>query len=177
MTRAWQTALFQAGWFLQADLPRLVSTAQATPRRAQRTPRLWQRLRVYRQPHRAAACVLAGLGLDLAEIAALRIADVHGDGGAVRINTRWVRSETGTAVYLRAMLTLRQLHCVEPHEPLLAHPDGDLLRDRTVADVISAARAETGVTVTSRLVARKRVVGDRWYTRWGVSVQRLDGPR
>lgn len=33
------------------------------------------------------------------------------------------------------------------------------------------------LSVTSRLVARKRLPGDRWYTRWGLSNQPLDGHR
>lgn len=176
-TRAWQVAMFQAGWFLQVDLPRLVSTAEATPRRAQRNPALWQRLAVYRQPHRSAACVLAAAGLDLAGMTSLTIADVRADGSAVLIDGHWRCTEPGTAVYLRAMLALRQFHGAEPHQQLLAQPDGSLPRERAFADAISAARTETGVAVTSRLVARLRLSGDRWHTRWGVSVQRLDGPR
>jgi hypothetical protein len=162
---------------LQVDLARLLSTADATPRRAQRTPALWQRLEVYRQPHRSAGCALAAAGLDLTGILALRVGDVRPDGAAVHADGSWLPVEPGTAVYLRAMRTLRQLHGAAPHDPLLAHPDGTIVRERALADAISAARAETGVAVTSRLVARKRVTADRWYTRWGLSVQRLDGPR
>jgi hypothetical protein len=176
-TRSWQVALFVAGWFLQVDLPRLVSTADATPRTAQRTPQLWQLLAVYRQPHRSAACALAALGLDLTAILALTVSDVRPGGDHVRLDGTWTRTEPGTAVYLRAALALRALHGADPSDPLLAHPDGKPVRERALADAISAARSETGLVVTSRLVARKRLLGDRWYTRWGLSIQPLDGPR
>ena len=176
-TRAWQVALFRGGWFLQVDLPRLLSVAAATPRPAQRSPQLWQRLAVYRQPHRSAACALAALGLDLRDIGALTVADVRRDGSAVRLNGHWRRTESGTAVYLRAAVILRALHGATPDEPLLAHPDGKVVSERAIADAISAARAETGLAVTSRLVARQRLSTGRWYTRWGLSLQRIDGPR
>lgn len=43
----------------------------------------------------------------------------------------------------------------------------------TFADMLNRARTDTGLAVTSRRVARERLVGDRWITWWGISLQPL----
>jgi hypothetical protein len=75
LTRAAQVALFHAGWLLSIDLPRFLATAEAAPRRAQRSQAQWDELRIYRQPHRPLACALAGAGLSIVEMLNLTVAD------------------------------------------------------------------------------------------------------
>ena len=174
-TRATQVALFRAGWLCQVDLPRLANLAAAVPRRAQRTPTLWRRARVYRQPHRGTIAALAGAGLDLTEMSALTVADTASDGSAVLVSGVRRMLEEGTAVFVRAQLLLRAAHGAGPDAPLLARPDGSLLPERTFADILSAMRVETGLAVTGRPVARKRLDGKHWFTRWGVNVSPLWG--
>jgi hypothetical protein len=174
-TRAAQIVLFTRGWFLQVDTAGLLATAADTPRPGARTPHHWRRLGVYRQPHRGSICALAAADLDLTQMAGLTIADVAEDGSSITIDGRQRSVETGAQVYLRAQLPIRGATGATPGSPLLTRADGQPLAARAMADIINQARTDTGLAVTSRRVARERPRADRWFTRWGVSLQPLTG--
>lgn len=171
MVRATQTALFHSGWLLTVDLHRLISAAEDAPRRAQRTPALWRRLAVYRQPHRSMACVCAAAGMSIEEMVTAPIQAIH--DGTIEVGGRSFALEPGTEPFVAAMLALRELQGTADTDPLFAHPDGAPINGRAIADAISAARRDVGLTVTSRRLSRSRPKADRWTQRWGLLLRPL----
>ena len=81
--------------------------------------------------------------------------------------------EPGARPYLQAMVLLRRIHGAGPDDKFLASPDGNTLGDRVGATTLNRVRIETGLALTSRLIARERLVADRWTTRHGICLQSL----
>ena len=176
-TRAAQVVLFRRGWFLQVDTPGLLAAAADCPRPASRTAGHWSRLAVYAQPRRGAICALAAADLTATEMAALRVGDITADGAAVTHTGATRAIETAAQIYLRAQLLERAADGAAAGAPLLVSDHGRAMATRPIADVLTRVRVETGLAFTSRRVARERLAGDRWQTRWGISLQPLTGAR
>jgi hypothetical protein len=172
-THATQIAAFRHGWYLQVNTPGLLATAADSPRPATRTPPMWARLAVYAAPFRGATCALAAADLDTTDLQALTIGDVAADGSTSTTATGTHDLEAGAQLYVRAQCWLRRAHGATMSDPFITAPDGRTLTGRTFADTVSRARTDTGLAVTSRRVARERLVADRWTTRWGISLQPL----
>jgi hypothetical protein len=172
-TRAAQAVLFRAGWLLQIDLARFMGMAPSRPRRAQRTPALWRRARIYRQPHRGATAALAGAGLSLEEMGALRVSDVAADGASVLVAGEHRDIEAGAWQFVRAQLLMCAWNGQGPDAAFLTQPLGEPLPERALADLLTVLRTETGLALTPRLVPRKRLASSHWFLRWGLSLQPL----
>lgn len=172
-TRATQIAAFRHGWYLQVNTPGLLATAADSPRPATRTPQMWARLRIYAAPFRGATCALAATDLDTADLQALTVGAVSPDGSTVTTAGATHPVEPGAQLYVRAQWGLRQAHGATADDPFLTAPDGSAYKGRLYANMLSRARTDTGLAVTSWRVARERLVSDRWTTRWGISLQPL----
>lgn len=172
--RAHQVAAFSLGWFLQVDLDQLLGTAAVSPRRAARTPTLWARLSRYTSAHRGAICALTASGIDIADQLEIPVEAVTNAGRVLVLpNGRRVLIEDGAHHYLYAQQLTRLLHGAAGDDPLLAGPAGEPLAERAVANVLLTARLELGLNLTGPRMERRSPTGDRWTTRWGVSIQEL----
>ena len=172
-TRATQIAFFSAGWQLKVDLPRFLATASTTPRRALRTPKVWNRLRAYPEPHRGAICALAAAGLTSEQIVHVRLHDLDPGGRKVCVDGNWVEVEKDARLFLRAQ---RERRCREGSRTtalLFVTNRGTKIRSRTVGDTITLARRELGVAFPAPRGARKAPTGDRWTQQWGLGLWRL----
>lgn len=172
--RAHQIAAFTLNWQLQVNLPQLIGTASTQPRRAARTRAQWDRLRGYSAPYRGAICALTASGVDVADQPRITVDAVRDqgrilagpDGGHLPI-------EEGAEQYLHAQATVRRLHGAPAHASLLAGADDKPLTERAISTVLTRARLETGLNVTAPRIERRYPTGDRWTTRWGLSIQEL----
>lgn len=172
--RAHQVAAFSLGWQLQVDVDQLLGTAAVSPRKAARTPAVWSRLRGYASAHRGAICALTASGIDIADQLDVPVEAVT-DAGRVLVlpNGRRVHVEDGAHHYLYAQQLTRLLHGAAGDDPLLAGPAGEPLAERTIATVLLTARLDLGLNLTGPRVERRSPTGDRWTTRWGLSIQEL----
>lgn len=125
-----------------------------------------------RRPFRR-ACALAAADLDTGDLQTLTVGAVTPDGSTVTTASGTHPIQPGAQLYVRAQWWLRQAHGAASGDPFLTAPDGCAYKGRLFAEVLSRARTDTGLAVTSRRVARARLVADRWTTRWGVSLQPL----
>ncbi|TPG12908.1 hypothetical protein [Pedococcus bigeumensis] len=172
--RAYQVAAFSLGWVLQVNNAQLLGTANVSPRRAARTPALWARLGGYASPHRGAICALAGAGIDVADQGNVLLESVIDAGRIVILPTgRRVHIEDGAHRYVHAQKLARLMNGAANDEPLIADADGRPLVQRAIATVLNTARLELGLNLTGLRSERRSPTGDRWYTRWGISIQEL----
>lgn len=171
--RAAQVAAFTAGWYVQADLLRLLAAGDATVAAAGGDPATWRKLRAYRDPHRGAICALTAAGLDIAGQQQLRIGDVADDGTSVHTSGRAVVVRPDAAVYLRAAVQRRRSEGASDDETLLTIATGTPMRAKGIADVIAAAMRELGVALVSGQVLRSDSDHASWLRRRGVSVTHL----
>lgn len=172
--RAAQVGFFRAGWHLQVDLDQLIGTASTMPRRALRSPELWERLRAYPEPHRGAICALAAAGLPIDTIRGIAVGGVDTDKGSVLLpDGTSVAVPADARLFLTAQAQLRRLRGADTAAPLFPASHGRALSGAAVAQVINDARRELGVAVASDRLDRKPVTGDRWFTRWGISLKEL----
>ena len=172
--RAHQVAAFSLGWFLQVDIDQLLGTATVSPRRAARTPALWARLSGYASPHRGAICALTCAGIDIADQGNILLESVTDAGRTVVLPTgRRVHIEDGAHHHVHAQKLARLLHGAASDDVLITDPDGRPLAERAIANVLTTARLELGVNLTGLRAERRSPTGDRWYTRWGISIQEL----
>ncbi len=174
--RGIQAAAHRSGWLVSADLPRLVVTAEKASARAVHSPATWQRLLVYREPYRGAACALAGCDLALDTMLGVTLADVADDGATVVVTrhgaTEHVKVPSGARLFLQALALHRQLQGAGPHELLFADEDGPMTR-RYLANAIRYPVTEVGVALYSQQVERAEPDPKRWSGRFGLSVQEL----
>lgn len=182
LVRAAQVGFFRAGWHLQVDLDHLVGTASTMPRRALRTPELWQRLRAYPEPHRGAVCALAASGLAVDTISGLTLGDIDhdidhdADAGHARVllaDGTTVQVAEPARLFLTAQVHLRRHQDHDQAALLFPTRQGKPLSGQAIAQVINDARRELGVAIAPDRCDRKPVTGDRWFTRWGVSLTEL----
>lgn len=172
--RAHQVAAFSLGWRLVLDVDQLLGTAAVSPRRAARTPALWARLRGYASSHRGAICALTASGIDIADQLEVPVEAVTEAGRVLVLPSgRRIQVEDGAHHYLYAQQLTRMLHGAAGDDPLLAGPAGEPLAERGIANVLLTARLELGLNLTGPRVERRTPTGDRWTTRWGVSIQEL----
>jgi hypothetical protein len=172
--RAAQVAFFLTGYYLQVDLDQLIGTAATMPRRALRTPKTWARLHAYPEPHRAAVCALAAAGVPVETIRQLTVADVDPAAGTVRLpDATTVTIEPDAAIYLTAQWHLRRMAGAADNDLLFTTAGNKPLSASALVTVITTARRELGVAVAPARIDRKGTTGDRWLTRWGVSIQEL----
>jgi transcriptional regulator with XRE-family HTH domain len=174
--RGLQIAALWRGLLLQIDLPALMGTASAAPSAAARTAEVWQRLRAYRLPVRAAACALAAARLGTTAICAVTLADTAADGRTVTVDGRPVAIEPHAAEYVAEQRLLRLASGTPQTAPLLATSTGTAISDKALARLLSEARTELGIIVTSRRVERAAPDGATTLRRWGVTVTRIGPP-
>lgn len=159
--RGLQVAALWRGLLVQVDIPALLGTASAAPSAAARGPQVWRRLRAYRFPVRGAACALAAARLGSTAICAVTLADTAADGTAVTVGGRPVSIEPNAAAYVAEQRLLRLAAGVPADGPLLATTAGKPMSDKALARLLSEARTELGIVVTSRLVERAARTGRR----------------
>lgn len=174
--RGLQIAGLWAGLLVQVDVPALLGTASAAPSAAARTAEVWQRLRAYRLPVRGAACALAAARLGTADMCAVTLTDTAVDGSTVTIHGRRVPIEDHAAEYVAAQRLLRLATGAPGTAPLLATSTGTAVSDKGLARMLSEARTELGIVVTSRRVERGAPDGATTLRRWGVTVTRIGSP-
>jgi hypothetical protein len=168
--RGLQIAALWHGLLVQVDVPALLGTAVGAPSAAARTPEVWRRLRAYRLPVRGAACALAAARLDVETMLAVTVANTALDGVTVATSEGVISIEAGAVGYVAAQRLLRGATGAAPGATLLADPSGKPLGERAVARLVSAARAELGIVVTSRLIQRAAPDGSQALRRWGITV-------
>ena len=170
--RAAQVAAFNAGYLIQIDLDRLIGMAETTPRRAQRNPATWARLRAYPQPHRAAACALAAAGMATDPMSRLRLDSCDPATGVVTDeNGSEYVVEEHARMYLQAQQTLRELQGAQPHDLLLLNPSNSkAIAPRALSTYIRRTRRELGAAVGLAEPDTTAVDADRWMRRWGINI-------
>ncbi|MFC8502469.1 hypothetical protein ACFUC1_08920 [Pedococcus sp. NPDC057267] len=172
--KAHQVAAFSLGWFLKVDRDQLLGTVAVSPRRAARTPALWARLGGYASPHRGAVCALVGAGLDVADLGDVLVESVIDAGRTVILPSgRRLHIEEGAHRLVHAQKLARHLNGAHGDDPLVTDPDGRPLSERAAATVVMTARLELGLNLTGLRVERRSPTGDRWASRWGISIQEL----
>jgi hypothetical protein len=144
------------------------------PRRALRNAETWSRLHAYPEPHRAAICALAAAGVDVESIRHMPLNAYRPGGTRVTVpRSADVELEPDSAIFLSAQLHLRTLQGAEGGDWLFPARGHKPLSASAVVQVINDARRELGVAVAPARIDRKPVAGDRWFTRWGISIQEL----
>lgn len=174
--RAMQIAALWQGLLVQVDIPALLGTASGAPSAAARTPEVWQRLRAYRLPVRAAACALAGARLSATEACGVTLAGTAADGATVTVDGRIVPIEPEAATYVAEQRLLRLAHGVPEDATLLAGHKGQPLTEKALARLFTEARTELGLVVTGRLVERAAPDPATTLRRWGVTVTPIGEP-
>ncbi|MGY1810644.1 helix-turn-helix domain-containing protein [Blastococcus sp. SYSU D00669] len=174
--RGLQVAGLWQGLLIQVDVPALLGTAAAAPSASARTPEVWQRLRAYRLPVRGAACALAAAGLGSTAICGVTLTDTAADGGTVIVAGRVVPIEPNAASYVAEQRLLRLAAGAPLDAPLLTKSNGNPLNDKGLARMLSGARSEVGVVVTSRLVERNAPSGATTLRRWGLTITAIGAP-
>lgn len=176
VVRATQAAAFHAGWLVNADVVRLVVTAETASRAAIHDPDTWRRLRGYRDPYRGAACGFAAADIAITEMQAVTLADVAHDGATATVardgSTVTVELPAGSRVFVRAQRVHRVNQDAEDTDLLFADQD-EPMRDRFLVNALRAPILEIGVPLLSQATNWTRVDSKRWATRWGLSVQEL----
>lgn len=81
--------------------------------------------------------------------------------------------EPDATIYLAAQWHLRQVEGAADGDWLFTTNGNKQMTANAVVRVINDARRELGVAVAPARVDRKGITGDRWLTRWGVSLQEL----
>jgi hypothetical protein len=174
VVRAAQVAFFLAGHYLQVDLDQLIGTATTMPRRALRSPATWARLHAYPEPHRGAVCALAAAGIAVDDMRLIAVGSYDPSTGTVATDDgRSVAVEPAARAFVEAQQHLRDRQGADASDPLFATRVGAPMSATALVTVINTARRELGVAVAPARQDRKAVSGDRWMTRWGVSLQEL----
>ncbi len=174
LVRAASAAFCLAGHYLQVDLDQLIGAAARMQRRALRSAATWARLHAYPEPHRGAICALAAAGLAVEEMRHLAVGSYDASMArwppAMGAKSRWNRPlasswwHNSTCAPARGQRLLTR--CSQTR-------DGAPMSASAMVTVIHNARRELGVAVAPARQDRKPIFGDRWMTRWGVSVQEL----
>lgn len=170
--RAVQVAAFLAGWYVQADPHRLLTTLDIVSRAAIHNEDTWRRLRAYREPYRAAACVLAALECSTDQMLAVTLDDITTDGSHIVIDGETKPVPAGADLFVRAQLAQRRIHGATGTDLLMADDNGPY-RDRMLVEAVRNPAIEVGVALLSHTVSRARIDPNRWAVRYGLSVQAL----
>jgi len=173
VVRATQAAAHRSGSHINADLTRLVLTAETAARAAVSSPQTWKRLRAYRDPYRGCACALAASKLGLDEMVALTVESVEADGSAVLVDGAPVAIHSGAQLFVRARRLVRVNAGATGGAPLLADETGAPMRRRVISAAVRVALLEVGVAIASQRSVPTRTDGTAWMSRWGLSVGSL----
>lgn len=174
IVRAWQIAAFHTGRLLKAAPDQLAGTAAAVPSARSRTPQRWQALRAWHEPARAAACALIAAGLGSDDALAVTVSAVSRDAATVTTpDGACIPIEADARRFLAAARAERLLAGAGPGDPLLVAPGGRAASARWVANQAHAARTTFGVPLTSAGITSRSTSGDRWATRWGLTLMDL----
>lgn len=174
--RGLQIAGLWCGLHVQVDPIALMGTAAACPPAATRSTELWRRMRAYRMPHRGAVCALAAARLTTTELREIRMGQARDDGTTVTVAGRDIAVEPAAAEYVATQRLLRTASGAKESDPLLTDGDGKPISDKEIARILSLARIELGVVVTSRLVVRTPPSTASALARCGVTVTRIGEP-
>lgn len=105
---------------------------------------------------------------------AVTLANVAEDSGSVATaEGQTVPIEDSARKFVRAAVHERLLAGAGPDEPLLTTPGGAHPRPRWVAAQASAARGTFGLPLASGAISGKTTTGDRWASRWGLTLMDL----
>jgi hypothetical protein len=176
VVRGIQVAAFHEGWLVNADIARLIATADQASRAAVTSTLTWRRLLAYKEPYRGAACALAAADLSVDEMLTIRCMDVDEAGHSVQLS-RGSSAETievpvGAGVLLRAQRIYREHQGAHPDEPFFGLENEPLER-RYLAAAMRAPILELGVPLYSQRVMVSPLSTVHWGARWGLSVQEL----
>ncbi len=161
--RAVQAAYFAVGWNLRVDVHEAVSLI-AQSRAIAFTARDWRSLRAYREPGRAAACVLYGAELPVSAIEALTLADMDS-----ALTTGTIH---GFALCEEALAVLRAAHLERSLDGADA-TDLFIVCSR-VATMLTNAAKDLGILVASTANRRSEHTANFWQWRLGFTMQRMN---
>lgn len=171
--RAAQAAAFNAGWFVQADLSRLLASGVVDIAAVVNDPSTWKRLRAYRQPHRGAVCALTATGLDIETQRRIRIRDVASDGSHVQVDGVATKVPSGAEPFVMAQRLHRRISGAQLDDPFFASQTGGPAGARLLRQALIDAALELGVVLTQGEIISSSQPDHRWRRRLGVSIQSL----
>jgi len=164
IVRAGTAAAFPSGLFTTCSADQLRSTIIAEPYFRARVHRDWEALHTYRRPERAAAAVLATLGLTAAQMCELTVADA---GDLER------HVPPAARVHLRRTVLHREIAGAQESDPLLTLADGRPVNTRWVRETLLDIGRTTGLPADRQ---RRRPVREseyQWAARLGIKVRSL----
>lgn len=171
--RGWQIAALHTGHLLKVSPAQLAGTAQAVPSARQRDATQWERLRAWHEPSKAAACALVAAELGSEDAIEVTLGMVSADGATVTSNGRTVTIDEAARKYIRAAVHSRRLSGAGPDDILLLTPTGARPAARWVGLQALTARQTFGLPLTSATITGRTTGGDRWATRWGLTLIEL----
>lgn len=169
--RAFQAAGFVHYWFVQVDLDTLLSSGADQLSALITNPETWRALRAYRQPYRAAVCVLAAAGLDLATIRTLPADVVSADFTRVTVGEKTYRVPSGGEVFLRVQAIWRTLSSTS--ERFISTDTDAEFNPRGLPRILDAVARELGLIFSPGVLNRETNTAKQWRARHGLSVQPL----
>lgn len=173
LVRAWQIAAFHRGWLLKVSPSQLAGTATAVPSARQREDAQWARLGAWHEPCNAAACAFVAAEMGSQEAVDVTLAHVSPDGSTVQLPEREVTIEPAARRYVRAASYSRLLSGAGPQDSLLVTPAGRRPAARWVSLQATNARETFGLPLTSATITGRSTSGDRWASRWGLTLIEL----
>jgi len=164
ITRAGTAAAFPSGLFTTCSADQLRSTITAEPYFRARVHPDWEALHTYRRPERAAAAVLATLGLTAAQMCELTVSDADDLETQVPPAAR---------VHLRRTVLHREISGAAESDPLLTLADGRPVNTRWVRETLLDIGRTTGLPADRQ---RRRPIREseyQWAARLGIRVRSL----
>jgi hypothetical protein len=160
--RAAQAAHFRAGYNLRIDVAEALAQV-AKSRSIEFTPRDWRALRAYREPGRAAACVLYGAQMPVDQIQAATLANADEALRAGRLN--------GTAIPEDGLAILRAARLERTLEG--ARSEDRFIVCSPVANMLTNAAKDLGLVVASTANRRSQHTAGFWQYRLGFIVKEV----
>ncbi|MCW2605419.1 MAG: hypothetical protein JWO60_112 [Frankiales bacterium] len=137
--RATQAGLFKRGWFLGADIEKVVTRLTSEHRAVPLTDSQWRSLRAYLSPSRAACCALNALGHSNAEIMALTLAEADDHAPLLRA------AHPLALPYLRAQRLHRYANGALPTDPYVT------AKGAAICTAFRDARADLGLRLANNV--------------------------
>lgn len=164
IVRAGTAAAFPLGLFTTCSADQLRSTIVDEPYFRARVHRDWEALHTYRRPERAAAAVLATLGLTAAQMCELTLADA---------DDLEARVPPAARVHLRRTVLHREIAGATESDPLLTLADGRAVNTRWVREALLDIGRTTGLPADRQRRRPARESEYQWAARLGIKVRSL----